>query len=216
MSATKLLIVGADERPGTDVARLLVPLATVAVLAFHDLDIMDRGSLKQAIESGHSDTAVNCPAGTTRRGDGLAQDLVDHTQIGCTVTDASEATLPAPRATFQRAGNECARGGLVVKMTSLVGHKPGTDHMFLAITLSHGWVGRRSGLVWWSRESLRLMAYRGAHAMGCQGAIIWGTTKPSGRPSRLLDVSRAERKCGFKARMLLRPGVAQLTDSGGQ
>ena len=38
---------------------------------------------------------------------------------------------------------------------------------------------------------------------GYKGAIIWDTTKPNGQPRRLLDVSRAEREFGFRARSSL-------------
>jgi len=64
MSAMKLLIVGADGQLGTDMARLLAPLSAVTALTFHDLDIMDRPSLKQAIESARPDVVVNCAAYT--------------------------------------------------------------------------------------------------------------------------------------------------------
>jgi len=43
-----------------------------------------------------------------------------------------------------------------------------------------------------------------------QGAIIWDTTKPNGQPRRLLDVSRAEREFGFKAKMSLNAGLSRL------
>jgi dTDP-4-dehydrorhamnose reductase len=64
MSAMKLLIVGADGQLGTDMARLLAPLAAVTALTLHDLDITDRTSLKQAIESARPDVVVNCAAYT--------------------------------------------------------------------------------------------------------------------------------------------------------
>src|SRR5450756_628946 len=64
MSAMKLLIVGADGQLGTDMARLLAPLSAVTALTFHDLDIMDRPSLKQAIESARPDGVVKCAAYT--------------------------------------------------------------------------------------------------------------------------------------------------------
>ena len=64
MSAMKLLVVGADGQLGTDMARLLVPLAAVTALTFHDLDITDRPILKQAIESARPDVVVNCAAYT--------------------------------------------------------------------------------------------------------------------------------------------------------
>src|SRR5450756_3172345 len=64
MNAMKLLIVGADGQLGTDMARLLAPLAAVTALTFHDLDITGRAGVKQAIESARPDVVVNCAAYT--------------------------------------------------------------------------------------------------------------------------------------------------------
>jgi len=64
MSAMKLLIVGADGQLGTDMARLLAPLAAVMAVTFHDLDITDWPILKQAVESAHPDVVINCAAYT--------------------------------------------------------------------------------------------------------------------------------------------------------
>jgi dTDP-4-dehydrorhamnose reductase len=64
MSAMKLLIVGADGQLGTDMARVLAPLAAVTALTSHDLDIANRPILKQAIESARPDVVVNCAAWT--------------------------------------------------------------------------------------------------------------------------------------------------------
>ena len=64
MSAMKLLIVGADGQLGTDMARLLAPLAAVTALTFQDLDITDRGSLTRVVESARPDVIVNCAAYT--------------------------------------------------------------------------------------------------------------------------------------------------------
>jgi len=60
----RLLVVGADGQLGTDMARLLAPPAAVTALTFHDLDITDRPSLKQAIESARPEVVVNCAAYT--------------------------------------------------------------------------------------------------------------------------------------------------------
>jgi len=43
---------------------------------------------------------------------------------------------------------------------------------------------------------------------GYQGAIIWDITQPNGQPRRLLDVSRAEREFGFRAKTTLGNGLA--------
>ena len=42
---------------------------------------------------------------------------------------------------------------------------------------------------------------------GFRGGIRWDTTKPNGQPRRCLDVSRAERHFGFRARCNLRLGI---------
>ncbi len=43
--------------------------------------------------------------------------------------------------------------------------------------------------------------------MGYKGAIRWDTTKPDGQPRRLLDVSRAEREFGFRAKTNFEEGL---------
>ena len=64
MTAMKLFVVGADGQLGTDMARLLAPLAAVTALTFQDLDITDRGSLTRVVESALPDVIVNCAAYT--------------------------------------------------------------------------------------------------------------------------------------------------------
>lgn len=46
-----------------------------------------------------------------------------------------------------------------------------------------------------------------AAVVGFRGVIRWDTTKPNGQPRRCLDVSRAERDFGFRARCGLREGI---------
>jgi GDP-L-fucose synthase len=48
--------------------------------------------------------------------------------------------------------------------------------------------------------------------VGFRGAIIWDTAKPNGQPRRCLDVTRAEREFGFRARFGLREGIAKTLD----
>jgi GDP-L-fucose synthase len=43
--------------------------------------------------------------------------------------------------------------------------------------------------------------------VGFRGAIRWDATKPNGQPRRCLDVTRAERHFGFRARCGLREGI---------
>jgi GDP-L-fucose synthase len=42
---------------------------------------------------------------------------------------------------------------------------------------------------------------------GYQGRIVWDTTRPNGQPRRSLDVSRAEREFGFRAKTDFREGL---------
>jgi GDP-L-fucose synthase len=51
-----------------------------------------------------------------------------------------------------------------------------------------------------------------AEASGFCGKIVWDTTKPNGQPRRRLDVSRAERLFGFRARTPLVDGIRQTVE----
>lgn len=42
---------------------------------------------------------------------------------------------------------------------------------------------------------------------GFKGEIVWDSTKPDGQPRRCLDVSRAEKELGFRAKMPLEEGL---------
>ncbi len=42
---------------------------------------------------------------------------------------------------------------------------------------------------------------------GFNGKIIWDSTKPDGQPRRCLDISKAQKEFGFRARMALRDGL---------
>lgn len=44
---------------------------------------------------------------------------------------------------------------------------------------------------------------------GYTGTVVWDTTKPDGQPRRCLDVSRAEKEFGFRARMEFSEGLAE-------
>ena len=48
--------------------------------------------------------------------------------------------------------------------------------------------------------SIRVLVEVVAELTGFQGRIVWDTSKPNGQPRRCLDVSRAERAFGFRAR----------------
>lgn len=47
---------------------------------------------------------------------------------------------------------------------------------------------------------------------GFQGRIVWDTTQPNGQPRRRLDVSKAEREFGFKAKRDFRQGMKETID----
>jgi len=47
---------------------------------------------------------------------------------------------------------------------------------------------------------------------GFEGEIRWDTSKPDGQPRRLLDVSRAKKEFGFKARVNLKEGLKRTID----
>jgi len=47
---------------------------------------------------------------------------------------------------------------------------------------------------------------------GFQGEIVWDNTKPDGQPRRRLDVSRAEKEIGFKAKTDFREGLRKTIE----
>lgn len=51
-----------------------------------------------------------------------------------------------------------------------------------------------------------------ARLTGFEGKLIWDKTKPNGQPRRQLDVNRAEREFGFKARVGFEEGLKQTID----
>ena len=51
-----------------------------------------------------------------------------------------------------------------------------------------------------------------AKLTGFQGKIVWNTSKPNGQPRRRLDVSRAEKEFGFKAKVNFEEGLRQTID----
>ncbi len=55
--------------------------------------------------------------------------------------------------------------------------------------------------------SIRDLALRIAALTGFKGRIVWDATKPNGQPRRCLDVTRAEREFGFRARTQLPDGL---------
>ncbi|MFO7323999.1 MAG: GDP-L-fucose synthase [Chloroflexota bacterium] len=55
--------------------------------------------------------------------------------------------------------------------------------------------------------SIRELAEKIAALVGFEGELRWDTTKPNGQPRRCLDVSRAEREFGFRARTSFDEGL---------
>jgi len=55
--------------------------------------------------------------------------------------------------------------------------------------------------------SIRDLAGKIAELTGFTGRIVWDTSQPNGQPRRSLDVTRAEREFGFRARTRLEEGL---------
>ena len=51
-----------------------------------------------------------------------------------------------------------------------------------------------------------------AKLTGFKGRITWDTSKPDGQPRRRLDMSRAEREFGFKAKMHFEEGLKRTIE----
>jgi len=60
--------------------------------------------------------------------------------------------------------------------------------------------------------SIRELASKIAELTGFQGRICWDTSKPNGQPRRRLDVSRAEKEFGFRAKISLEEGLRRTVD----
>jgi GDP-L-fucose synthase len=60
--------------------------------------------------------------------------------------------------------------------------------------------------------SILNLAIRIAELTGFRGDLKWDTTKPNGQPRRCLDVTRAERELGFRARTSLDQGIRATID----
>jgi GDP-L-fucose synthase len=60
--------------------------------------------------------------------------------------------------------------------------------------------------------AIRNLATLIAKLTGFQGKILWDPAQPDGQPRRALDVSRAERLFGFRARMRFEEGLKQTID----
>ncbi len=60
--------------------------------------------------------------------------------------------------------------------------------------------------------SIRDLTLKIAALTGFTGRIVWDTTKPNGQPRRCLDVSRAAREFGFRARTPFDEGLRKTID----
>jgi GDP-L-fucose synthase len=60
--------------------------------------------------------------------------------------------------------------------------------------------------------SIRDLAELVAELTGFEGEIVWDASMPNGQPRRRLDVARAERLFGFRARTALREGLARTIE----
>ena len=55
--------------------------------------------------------------------------------------------------------------------------------------------------------SIKDLAHLIVQLTGFEGDIVWDTSKPGGQPRRCLDVSKAEREFGFRARSPFEEGL---------
>ncbi len=60
--------------------------------------------------------------------------------------------------------------------------------------------------------SIKALAELIANLTGFKGKLVWDTSKPNGQPRRGLDVSRAEKYFGFKAKMTFEEGLRRTID----
>lgn len=60
--------------------------------------------------------------------------------------------------------------------------------------------------------SIAVLAAKIAELAGFHGRFVWDTSKPNGQPRRRLDVSRAEREFGFRARTPLDEGLRRTIE----
>jgi GDP-L-fucose synthase len=60
--------------------------------------------------------------------------------------------------------------------------------------------------------SIRELARLVAEETGFRGRVVWDASKPDGQPRRALDVTRAERLFGFRARTSFIEGLRQTIE----
>ena len=47
---------------------------------------------------------------------------------------------------------------------------------------------------------------------GFTGCVVWDSSKPDGQPRRMLDISKAEKEFGFKARIGFQEGLRKTIE----
>jgi GDP-L-fucose synthase len=60
--------------------------------------------------------------------------------------------------------------------------------------------------------SIRDLAVRIAELSGFHGELIWDSTKPDGQPRRSLDITKAEKLFGFRARVSFDDGLRETIE----
>ncbi len=63
-----------------------------------------------------------------------------------------------------------------------------------------------------SEITIRALVELIAELTGFKGKVVWNSDKPDGQPRRCLDVSRAEREFGFRAKTNFRDGLRRTID----
>jgi GDP-L-fucose synthase len=61
-------------------------------------------------------------------------------------------------------------------------------------------------------SSIRDLAGIIAKLTGFEGCIVWDATQPNGQPRRSLDISRAEREFGFRAKTTFEDGLRRTLE----
>lgn len=60
--------------------------------------------------------------------------------------------------------------------------------------------------------SIKELVFTICRILGFRGRVVWDVTKPDGQPRRCLDVSKAEKEFGFKAKVGLEEGLRRTMD----
>ena len=63
-----------------------------------------------------------------------------------------------------------------------------------------------------SEISIKALVELIARLTGFQGRVVWDTSKPNGQPRRCLDISRAEREFGWRAKTGFEEGLRRTVE----